>query len=82
MLIKETILALIEEVAQLTDCQIIAELSDSSILLESGLDSLGFAILVARLEEELELDPFADMTSAVYPKTLLEFVQIYENSRD
>jgi len=52
------------------------------VLLDSGLDSLGFAILVARLEEELSLDPFSSMTNAVYPRTLVEFVTIYENACD
>ena len=54
------------------------EINDDQILLESGLDSLGFAILVALLEEELNLDPFQKMKDAVYPKTFGEFVAIYE----
>lgn len=47
-------------------------------LSETSLDSLGFAILVARLEEELGYDPFALMTEAIYPTTFGEFVEIYE----
>ena len=31
---------------------------DDLVLLDSGLDSLCFAILVARLEDELGVDPF------------------------
>ncbi|HAT8557793.1 TPA: acyl carrier protein [Vibrio vulnificus] len=53
-------------------------LSDDTILLETELDSLGFAILVALLEEELDYDPFQLMEDAVYPKTFGEFVAIYE----
>ena len=34
-------------------------LSDDLVLLDSGLDSLGFAILVARVGDELGYDPFA-----------------------
>lgn len=52
-------------------------LTDDTVLLESGLDSLGFAILVARLEEELGYDPFVMMDVPVYPRTLSEFVEIY-----
>lgn len=48
------------------------------VLLDSGLDSLGFAILVARLEEELQYDPFIEMETPVYPKTFFEFLNIYE----
>ncbi|MCF7355626.1 acyl carrier protein [Vibrio sp. CK2-1] len=54
------------------------EIDNEQVLLESGLDSLGFAILVALLEEELDLDPFQKMEEAVYPTTFGEFVAIYE----
>lgn len=47
-------------------------------LLESGLDSLGFAVLVTRLEEELGYDPFTLMEDAFYPTTFQQFVDIYE----
>ena len=53
-------------------------IADDQILLDSGLDSLGFAILVALLEEELDFDPFQDLEDAVYPTTFGEFVAIYE----
>lgn len=53
-------------------------ITNEQVLLESGLDSLGFAILVALLEEELDLDPFQEMEDAVYPTTFGEFVAIYE----
>lgn len=53
-------------------------LADESILLDCGLDSLGFAILVIRLEEELGFDPFLASDTAYYPKTFGEFVQFYE----
>lgn len=54
------------------------DIAEDVILLESGLDSLGFAILVALLEEELEFDPFQEMEDAIYPTTFGEFVAIYE----
>ncbi|RJX72383.1 acyl carrier protein [Vibrio sinensis] len=53
-------------------------IEETQILLESGLDSLGFAILVALLEEELDFDPFQEMEDAIYPSTFGEFVAIYE----
>ena len=56
----------------------IKTLNDDTVLLDSGLDSLGFAILVARLEEDLGYDPFVLMDQPVYPRTLAEFVQIYQ----
>lgn len=57
---------------------LVPELNDDVVLLESGLDSLGFAILVATLEEKLEFDPFTMMEQPVYPSTFGEFVEIYE----
>lgn len=52
-------------------------IADNTVLLETGLDSLAFAMLVARLEEKLDYDPFLRMEQAVYPRTFKEFVDIY-----
>jgi len=73
--IKETFL----EVLELTGAELsVPELTDDVVLLESGLDSLGFAILVATLEEKLGFDPFTMMDEPLYPTTFGEFVAIYE----
>lgn len=57
------------------------ELTGDTVLLETGLDSLGFAILVTRLEEELGFDPFSLSTEAYYPRTFREFVDFYEENQ-
>ena len=76
---KNVILEKFNEALEQTDVdQRYNDISDDQVLLESGLDSLGFAILVALLEEELDLDPFQEMEDAVYPTTFGEFVAIYE----
>ncbi|MCU8044153.1 MULTISPECIES: acyl carrier protein [unclassified Shewanella] len=67
-----------EALAQTSVTKSYAELSDDTVLLETELDSLGFAILVALLEEELDYDPFQLMENAVYPQTFGDFVAIYE----
>ena len=54
------------------------ELAADTILLETGLDSLGFAIFVSMLDEELGFDPFTLSTDAYYPQTFAEFVAFYE----
>ena len=54
------------------------ELEDDTILLETGLNSLGFAVLVVTLEDELGFDPFPILEEAVYPRTFLEFVDVYK----
>jgi acyl carrier protein len=53
-------------------------LSDNTVLVETGLDSMAYAVLVARLDEELEIDPFCDATEAFYPVNFGEFVEFYE----
>lgn len=54
------------------------EFADDTLLLETDLDSLGFAVLVTRLEERLGYDPFSLMDEPVYPATFGEFVAVYE----
>lgn len=78
MTLKETIMQLMREVADTTGTELVSDLNNETVLLESGLDSLGFAILVARLEEQLDYDPFTLMDEPIYPRTLEEFVAIYE----
>lgn len=56
-------------------------LTDGTVLLDTGLDSLGFAIIVTRLEDELGYDPFSLSEEAYYPQTLQEFVAFYEKFR-
>lgn len=55
-------------------------LSPELVLLESGLDSLCFAIIVARLEDELGVDPFSAAEDVYFPVTLGDFVKFYEDA--
>ena len=74
-IIKETYLEVLEQRgSELT----VPELTDEVILLESGLDSIGFAALVTKLKEELEYDPFTMMDKPLYPTSFGEFVAIYD----
>jgi acyl carrier protein len=59
----------------------LAPLKDDLMLADCGLDSLGFAVLVARLEDALGIDPFTAAEDAVFPVTLGDFVKVYENGR-
>ena len=43
-------------------------INDDLVLLESGLDSMGFAVLVVELEEVLGFDPFSISEDAFYEK--------------
>jgi len=58
----------------------LAPLRDDLPLMESGLDSLCFAILVARLEDSLGVDPFASVSATRFPTTLGALVTFYEHA--
>jgi acyl carrier protein len=58
----------------------LAPLTDELTLLDSGLDSLCFAILVTRLEDSLGVDPFTSSEDVSFPVTLGDFINFYENA--
>jgi acyl carrier protein len=72
---------IIEQMAQVAreHGKALAPLKDDLHLAESGLDSLGFAVLVARLEDKLGFDPFTTEGELSFPVTFGEFVKVYEN---
>src|ERR1700744_6601847 len=53
-------------------------LTDGLELLNSGLDSLCFAILVTRLECSLGVDPFTSSQDAHFPVTFGDFINLEE----
>ena len=57
-------------------------LCDEAPLLDLGLDSLCFAIIVSRLESTLGVDPFSAQEGAPFPMTLGEFVRFYEHAAE
>ncbi len=46
-------------------------------VMELGVDSMTYAILVARLERLTGVDPFTANSDLAYPETLEDFVQAY-----
>ena len=78
MPISSQITALFAEVAQ-DQKKTLAPLSDELGLLETGLDSLCFAIIVARLEDMLGVDPFSADDEIDFPVTVGDFIRLYEN---
>jgi acyl carrier protein len=79
MSFREKIATQFRQVAYEQDKQL-APLTDDLMLLDSGLDSLCFAILVARLEDSLGVDPFTTSEDAIFPVTFGEFVTLYERT--
>ncbi len=80
MSIKLTIVDLMQQIAR-EHGKTLAPLRDDLVLLDSGLDSLGFAVLVARLEDTLGIDPFTAAEDAMFPLTLGDFVKVYESAQ-
>ena len=58
----------------------LASLADDLRLEASGLDSMCFAVIVARLEDSLGFDPFTMAEDARFPVTFGEFVEFYEKA--
>jgi acyl carrier protein len=78
MSLRSTIAAQFEQVA-LEQKRKLARLTDDLKLLESGLDSLSFALIVARLEDAAGFDPFDTDQDMKFPVTFGDFVRLYEN---
>jgi len=79
MSIKLTVLSEIERIAA-EHHKKLAALDDKSVLMDTGLDSLCFAVLVARLEDRLGVDPFSASDNVSFPVTLGDFVRVYEDA--
>jgi hypothetical protein len=58
----------------------LAPLTDDLALLDSGLDSLCLAIIVARLEDLLGVDPFSSSEDFLFPVTFGDFVRCYDKA--
>ena len=79
MSVKQAVLSQFQLVAR-EQKKRLAPLSDDLVLLDSGLDSLCVAIIVARLEDTLGVDPFSTAQDGEFPVTVGEFVKLYEDA--
>jgi hypothetical protein len=79
MTVKLTIMSEMQQIATEQEKNL-APLSDDLVLLDSGFDSLCFAVLVARLEDKLGLDPFTRSDDVMFPLTLGDLVRVYEHA--
>jgi acyl carrier protein len=78
MSVRSIIISQFEAVAKEQRLKL-APLSDDFRLLNSELDSLCFAIIIARLEDALGCDPFSGDEPVDFPLTLNDFIRLYEN---
>jgi len=78
MSVRSRIIAAMRQVAEEQKVTL-PSLNDDVSLHETGFDSLAFAILVARLEDELGVDPFTLSEDVTFPLTIGDFIKAYEN---
>jgi acyl carrier protein len=78
MSVRDIVVSQFEQVAT-EQRRKLSRLSDDLKLLESGLDSLSFALIVVRLEEALGFDPFDVAEDVRFPVTFGDFVKLYES---
>ena len=79
MSVRSEILDQFKQVAHEQDKHL-GPLSDELPLMDLGLDSLSFAIIVSRLETMLGVDPFSENEDAPFPVNLGEFIHFYESA--
>ncbi len=78
MSVRSTVISQFEQVAA-EQHRTLAVLTDDLRLLDSGLDSLSFAIIVIRLEDALGFDPFGADEEMKFPVTFGDFMKLYEH---
>jgi len=76
--VRSKVISQFEQVAK-EQTKELAPLSDDLVLVDSGLDSLCLAIIVARLEDALGVDPFSAKDDD-FPVTLGDFIRFYEDA--
>ena len=76
---RSVITSAIREVAA-EQGKVLKPLTDDLVLLDSGLDSLCFAVLVTRLEDAVGLDPFTLSDDVCFPVTLGDFIRFYDDA--
>jgi acyl carrier protein len=76
---KATIL---DEIVRIAEQQgkTLAPVTDDLRLLDSGLDSLCLAVLVASLDDILGIDPFDSESNVPFPITIGDLIALYENA--
>lgn len=78
MSVRSEVITQIKQVAKEQN-RALAALNDDLPLLDSGLDSLSLAVIIARLEDLLGVDPFSSSADTPFPVTVGDLINSYEN---
>ncbi len=79
MSLRSTLLSEIQTITRDQD-KTMPPLTDDLVLLDTEFDSLCFALLVARMEDQLGVDPFSTLEVADLPVTLGDLIALYDRS--
>ena len=79
MCVRSTIMLTFNQVTAKHE-RTLAPLTDDLVLIDSGLDSLSLAVLVVRLEEQFNVDPFSPPHNSVFPRTLGDLIVVYDRA--
>lgn len=75
------ILNSMKEVAGSRGTELTVPLQPETVLLDTGLDSLSFAMLIASLERKLGYDPFVLSEKSFYPTTITQLCDYYHDNQ-
>ncbi|GJE27720.1 acyl carrier protein [Methylobacterium organophilum] len=79
MSLRSTIVAEIEAITRDND-KTMPPITDDLVLLDTDFDSLCFALLVARMEDRIGIDPFSEVEVADLPVTVGDLVALYDRA--
>lgn len=68
---------LVREQAKLAGATAIGSIPDEAMLVDVGLDSLGFATIIVEMERTFGVDPFGHEDEITYPETFGELKALY-----
>jgi len=77
----EKIVTSMKAVASSRGTELIGPLEPETVLLDTGLDSLSFAMVIASLERELGYDPFVLSEKSFYPTTIMQLRDYYHDNQ-
>ena len=81
MSVRDVVYEQIRSVAE-QQKKVLPRLDDELGLMESGLDSLCIAVLIANLDDKLGVDPFGSSDDAEIPVTIGDLIRVYETAAD
>lgn len=78
--LRTALIAAIVASVPVSNKKLAVEFQDAQKLSNLGLDSLGFALTIAKMEDEFGVDPFSVASEILYPETFGEMLKLYNQS--